>query len=98
MQSAHAAIQFQHDYPSIATKWNSESKYLVMLSVQDKDSLLNFLEKIRAKNINVSVFVEPDIGNEITAIALEPTDKARRLCSNIPLMFKEYKNWKHGRF
>lgn len=61
-----------------------------MLSLKDKDSLLQFLEKLKTKKINVSVFVEPDIGNEITAIALEPTDKARKICSNIPLMFKEY--------
>jgi len=35
------------------------------------------------------VFLEPDIGNQLTAIALEPTDKSYRLTSNLPLALKE---------
>ncbi len=62
-----------------------------MLSVSDKDELLNFIEKIKSMGIRHSVFIEPDLNNEITAIALEPTERSHKVCSNLPLMFKEYK-------
>jgi len=38
------------------------------------------------KNITISVFREPDINNEITAIALEPCDDSTRLTSGLKLM------------
>jgi len=38
------------------------------------------------KNIEVSVFREPDINNEITAIALEPCDGSTRITSDLKLM------------
>jgi hypothetical protein len=37
------------------------------------------------------VFREPDINNEITAIAVEPSEKSRKLCSNLPLALKGLK-------
>lgn len=40
-------------------------------------------------NIGVSLFHEPDLNEELTAIALEPGDTARKLCSNFPLALKE---------
>jgi len=44
------------------------------------------------ENIKYSVFKEPDIDNQVTAIALEPSDLTRKLCSNIPLALKEFNN------
>lgn len=38
-----------------------------------------------------SVTREPDLNNEITAIAISPSVEARRLTSNLPLAFKEKK-------
>lgn len=34
IQAAHAAIEFQHEHPEIAKEWNTNSKYLVFLSVE----------------------------------------------------------------
>lgn len=66
-----------------------------MLSVSDKDALYSFIEKVKSRGLKHSVFVEPDMDNEITAVALEPSERAQKLCSNLPLMFKEYKGtWK----
>ena len=90
VQSAHAAIKFQHDYPSISKEWNEKSQYLIMLSVSSMNDLDHLMEKLRKKNILFSIFKEPDLNNEITAIALEPTKLSQKICSNIPLMFKEY--------
>lgn len=91
VQAAHAAIEFQHEYFKIAKQWNSESKYLIFLSVQDEQSLLTLLEKIQKHGLKCSVFREPDINNEITAIAVEPSEKSRKLCSNLPLALKGLK-------
>lgn len=91
VQAAHAAIEFQHEHFKIAKQWNSESKYLIFLSVQNEQSLLILLEKIQKHGLKYSVFREPDINNEITAIAMEPSDKSKKLCSNLPLALKELK-------
>jgi hypothetical protein len=39
--------------------------------------------------IKHTVFREPDINNQITAIAFEATDAARKLTSSCPLLGKE---------
>jgi hypothetical protein len=39
--------------------------------------------------IKHTVFREPDINNEITAITFEPSDAARKLTSSCPLLGKE---------
>jgi peptidyl-tRNA hydrolase len=72
LQAAHAAIEFQHEHHEIAKEWNTNSKYLVFLSVENEEKLQRLLEKIQFKNLKYSVFLEPDIGNQLTAIAIEP--------------------------
>ena len=36
----------------------------------------------------MSKFYEPDLDNDLTAIAIEPSSRARRLVSSLPLMLK----------
>ena len=92
IQSAHAAIDFQHQHPEIAKQWNSISNYLVFLSVASEEDLYRYLDKFEKKGLKFTPFFEPDINNELTAVAVEPTEKARRLCSNLPLTLKEIDN------
>lgn len=89
VQASHASIQFQHEYPEISKKWHSESNYLALLSTKDEQSLNNLIEKCQSKGLNVSVFTEPDIDNQITAIAIEPSIETQKICSNLPLALKE---------
>jgi len=49
------------------------------------------VEKINQKGIRVSKFYEPDMMNELTSIALEPSIKARKLVSSLPLLLKNYR-------
>jgi hypothetical protein len=53
--------------------------------------LLRILEKVRKSGLQSSVFVEPDLDNQVTAIAIEPSDMTQRICSNLPLALKERK-------
>ena len=89
VQSAHAGIDFQHEYPEIAKQWNKQSNYLIILSVENEEQLLLFLEKCKWYNLKTTIFKEPDIGNEVTAIAVEPGSRTKKLTSRLPLAFKE---------
>ena len=88
VQAGHAAIQFQYDHPKVAADWFKNSQYLAFLSAKNQEHLLDIVTKAESKGVKVSVFREPDIGDEITSIALEPGDASSRLCSNLPLMLK----------
>ena len=88
VQAAHAAIEFQHEHPEIAKNWNTYSKYLVFLSVENESELQFYLEKIKFKDLKYTVFLEPDIGNQLTAIAIEPGELTQKLTSRLPLALK----------
>ena len=92
VQSAHAAIDFQHAHPIEATKWQSESNYLALLTVANEEELYKLSEKADSRGIKYTIFREPDINNEITAIAFEPSDSSRRLTSSFPLLGRVINN------
>lgn len=89
VQAAHAGIDFQHHYPEIAKQWNTQSNYLIILSVENEGRLFLCLEKFKFYGLKVTEFREPDIGNQLTAIAVEPSEKTRKLTSKLPLALKE---------
>ena len=92
VQAAHAAIEFQHEHPEIAKEWNTYSKYLIFLTVENEHQLNRFLDKIKFYELKYTLFFEPDIGNQLTAIALEPSERAGKLTSNLPLALKDLTN------
>jgi peptidyl-tRNA hydrolase len=87
-QATHAAIEFCCNYYEKIIAWNEASKYLVVLSTSNEESLVALEQRARDREIDVSVFIEPDRNNEKTAIALEPGKNSSRLCSTLPLAFK----------
>lgn len=88
VQAMHAAIQFQHDHPEYAKTWYRQSNYLGFLSVGNERMLQNIIEQAAKNDIQCSVFREPDIENQITAIALAPGPKSKKLCSRLPLALR----------
>lgn len=90
VQSTHAGILFIFEHPEISQIWHKDP-YLAQLSAKNEDALKHLILKLEKNQIKYSVFREPDLNNEITAIAIEPSDKTRRLVSNLPLMLKEYR-------
>ena len=89
MQSAHAAIDFQHQYPEEATEWHKKSNYLALLTVSDESELIKLITKAIFKGIKHTIFREPDIDNQITAVAFEASEESKKLTSSCPLMGKE---------
>ena len=94
VQSSHSLVQFVFEYQEISQIWFKDP-YLVQLSIENEEELTKLILKLEKNQIKHSIFREPDLNNEITAIAIEPSDKVRRLLSNLPLMLKEYKSYKN---
>lgn len=90
VQSAHAAIDFQHEHPVEAKEWQSSSNYLAVLTVEDEQHLIKLITKAILLGIKHTVFREPDIDNQITAVAFEPSEQAKKLTSSCPLLGKEF--------
>lgn len=92
VQASHASIEFQHEYPREAKEWHNTSNYLIFLTVKDKKALKNLLIKAAKKGITKTTpFNEPDLNNELTAIAFAPSEEVRKLTSSLPLMGREYR-------
>lgn len=89
VQAAHAAIDFQHQFPAEALSWHQYSNYLAFLTVDDEQALIELITKATLRGIKVTIFREPDLDNQITAIALEATEASRKLTSSLPLLGKE---------
>lgn len=87
-QSTHAAFEFSVDFPSITEVWRRNSNFLVIVAVPDENALLYLANAASALGLKHTVVREPDYGNTVTAIALEPGDMARRLCAEFPLALK----------
>jgi hypothetical protein len=89
IQCGHAAIDFQHQHPELAKLWHSHSNYLAYLTVKDEQELIDLIVKATLRGIKYTIFREPDINNQITAVAFEPTSASRKLTSSLPLLGKE---------
>lgn len=89
VQSIHAAIQFAMEHVEEHKEWFEKSNYLGMLSVTNEQELHQLVIKAREQGIKCSVFREPDIDNQITAIALEAGRKSKKLCSSLQLALKD---------
>jgi hypothetical protein len=94
VQAIHAGIQFQHEHPEFAQHWYSKSNYLGFLSVSNELELNQLIQKLENSDIKFSVFREPDIESQITAIAIAPGNKSKKLCSNLKLALKEHEEIK----
>lgn len=92
VQSGHASVDFQYEHPEIAKDWQQNSNYLIFLSVESEHRLERLASKAESKGILITRFHEPDINNELTAVAFEPSDKSKRILSNVKLLGKEIKH------
>lgn len=89
VQSCHAMRQFTAEHPDIDFEWFKNSNYLALLSVANEVELMRLITKANDGGFRWSAFREPDIGGEITAIAVEPS--AKNLMEGLPLALKGLK-------
>jgi len=62
---------------------------MVSLGAKNETHLKDLITKAEERDIKMSVFYEPDIGNEITSITLEPCETSRKMTSSLPKLMKE---------
>jgi hypothetical protein len=74
VQSTHAAMEAARAY----LKPDDEHPSVIMCIVKGETKLMMTAEKLRAAGIRFREFREPDIGNQLTAIATEPLTGNRR--------------------
>lgn len=88
-QVAHAAFQFAYEHRPLAAQWLQESNFVVILSEENEERLIAFGKWIEQNNIPVTWFTEPDINDQVTAIALAPSPRTVELCQTLPLAMRE---------
>ena len=88
-QVAHAAFQFGYEHRPLAHAWLRESNFLVILSTEDEEELTLLGKKAETLNLPVSWFREPDIEDEVTAIAIAPSPATVELTSHLSLALSE---------
>ena len=86
-QSVHAAIQFLADWPQ-SSRWVRHYN-LVVVAVPDELALADIAAAAVEEGICRSIFREPDLDNTITAVALQPSEEAQKLCARLPLALRE---------
>lgn len=69
--------------------WLCNSNFLVVVSVPDESALQSLGYDAVRKGLAMTVVREPDLNNEVTAIALGPGLIAQKLCAQFPLALKE---------
>jgi hypothetical protein len=70
-------------------RWYTESTYLILLAVPDEYALGNLTGKLLDADQIVTLWREPDMGNELTSIAVAPSEAAQRILANLPLLLRE---------
>ena len=89
VQSTHSIAYFAIEHREVFEKWHETSQYMVSLGAKNENHLKDLITKAEERDIKMSVFYEPDIGNEITSITLEPCETSRKMTSSLPKLMKE---------
>jgi peptidyl-tRNA hydrolase len=74
-QAVHVAIEFVNSHPSLTKEWYLESNYVCILEIENENELLLLVNELERKNIPCSIFTEPDLNCEWTAVAIHPSGK-----------------------
>lgn len=92
VQSQHAVAEFILFNNEIAKEWFETSNSIISLAAKDQEDLFKLCTKLDKLGIVYRAFYEPDINNELTAVCIQPTIEARKVCSHYPLALKEKPN------
>ena|SRR6056300_789102 len=82
-QLCHAQRLFIEEHPGLELEWYRTSNTVVCLRVDGAEGLMQLAEDAERAGVAHSVFREPDIGNEPTAMAIAPGSAAKRICRRL---------------
>jgi len=82
-QSCHALQAMNDQHPETIRKWQGN---IVCLAARDAKHLSELLCDLGRRGYTISSFCEPDVGGELTAVAVE--GRAWRQLSNLPLALR----------
>lgn len=85
-QFCHVSREFVSDYPETDLAWFQDSNTLVLLELPDEKALEELVIKAVQEGVPCSLFLEADLDNSLTAIALGP--QGRKLVRKLPLAFR----------
>ena len=88
VQATHAAINHCFHFSDESVEWHKNSNYLINLSVEDELSLKDLSTKLRLRGVKVAEFFEPDLDNQMTAVAFLSSEITRKMTSSLPLALK----------
>lgn len=94
-QTSHASFEFAVAWPTITQDWCHRSNYLVCVAAPDEFSLAELATRATREGLAITIVREPDLGNEITAIVLEPGRASARLVAQLPLALRPDKTLRH---
>ncbi len=86
-QSGHAIVAFQSSYSAKFDEWKKNSNNLVVLGAKNKEELAELAYDLTCKGVKVAMFREPDLGDELTSIAVEPEGQKDLSC--LPLALRQ---------
>ena len=90
VQSSHALADAILRFTKEALEWHRVSNTLVILSVKDELNLVYTEDSLKEKNMKFVPFREPDLNDELTAIAIMPCEEAKEFTKNFSLALKNY--------
>jgi len=91
-QSCHVCFSFAEEHKEISSQWQKDSNYICILNASSEAQLIDLMLAAQRQNIALSIFREPDMDNQITALALAPCVKAKKLCGRLPLACRDKPN------
>lgn len=86
-QLGHALVGYVLAQPAQAARWHTRSNNLVCLAVPDEAALSGLVGRLVSESIPVLCFHEPDLGGELTAVAVSPD--GGRLLASLPLALRQ---------
>jgi len=87
--ATHAGIAFTTQQEPLVKKWEAASNSLVLLAVPDEATLQQLFEFAEGRGLPVAAFHEPDINDELTAIALFADDEVGAALDTLPLALRD---------
>jgi hypothetical protein len=85
VQAAHALREFAQHHPELDQLWYRRSNYLALLAAPSCEALVLLRDQVEQIGLPFAAFYEPDKGGALTAIAVGPSKKAKRLLAGLPL-------------